>query len=199
MSLSMPSKERGFSLAEVVISLAVLGLIASLTLPSLFMSMDRIKKRAVFKETYQAFATAFNEMKLSGEPTATVINKLNPAKICPNNSLTQGCTTFDHPEAREPGVKLATGARIFGINSSFFTNNPSRNDLDWFVIGLEDFGKKEYFYLAMNPGDTTVAVSRSWHASNSPYITPFTPIDTVIHPGQTKCTEQACLDMFNND
>ncbi|MFN7310200.1 MAG: prepilin-type N-terminal cleavage/methylation domain-containing protein [Vampirovibrionales bacterium] len=35
MSLHMPSMERGFSLAEVVISLAVLGLIASLTLPSL--------------------------------------------------------------------------------------------------------------------------------------------------------------------
>jgi hypothetical protein len=49
------------------VSLSVLGLIAALTLPSIFNSLKAQKDKAVFKETYQALAEAFYKGVISGE------------------------------------------------------------------------------------------------------------------------------------
>jgi prepilin-type N-terminal cleavage/methylation domain-containing protein len=42
---------KGFTLSELLISLSVLGLISSLTLPQVFNSVNNSKRKAVFKET----------------------------------------------------------------------------------------------------------------------------------------------------
>jgi prepilin-type N-terminal cleavage/methylation domain-containing protein len=189
----MPYKEKGFSLAEVVISLAVLGLIASLTLPSLFMSMDRAKKRAVFKETYQALATAVHTATMEGETIDTVINKLNVSKICRTNALREGCTHYSvgGREKDEPGVVMATGATIFGLSSPL----PTINGI---MIGLENFPKREYFFIMYNQGEQSFPVS--WY--NGLDIFTGYPIvalpNLTVRPGEIKCVEQACLDMLSN-
>ncbi|MFN7309915.1 MAG: Tfp pilus assembly protein FimT/FimU [Vampirovibrionales bacterium] len=193
MSLPMPSMERGFTLAEVVISLAVLGLIASLTLPSLFMSMDRAKKRAVFKETYQALATAVHTATMEGETVWTVINKFNVSKICRTNALTEGCTQYSAGgvEATEPGVVMATGATIFGLTSSNSTVNG-------ITIGLENFPKKEYFFIISNQGEGSLS---PWFLNGSAAFTGYalTPLPNLtVRPGEIRCVEQACLDMLSN-
>ena len=43
----------GFTLSELLVSLAVLGLIAGLTVPSIVASVEKSKKRTQFKETFQ--------------------------------------------------------------------------------------------------------------------------------------------------
>ncbi len=198
MLLPMPSMKRGFTLAEVAVSLAVLGLIASLTLPSLFMSMDRAKKRAVFKETYQALQDAVYASTMEGEAKASwnIVNRrLNPVKICNTNARTQGCTSHQFGEAGEPGVVLSTGVTVFGLN-------PVATLADAFVIGLEDFPQKEYFYFIANYSDKPIDMkqfigmgggSTNWIG----YPVQYVP-DPVIRPGQLKCVEQACLDMLNS-
>lgn len=191
MLLPMPSIKRGFTLAEVAVSLAVLGLIASLTLPSLFVSMDRAKKRAVFKETYQALAEAVHTATMEGETVWTVINKFNTSKICRTNALTEGCTQYSvgGHEQNEPGVVLATGATIFGLTSS----NSSSNGI---MIGLEEFPRKEYFYIMSNQGQATI--TPTWLNGGSAWTGyPLAPVPNLtVRPGEIKCWEQACLDML---
>jgi prepilin-type N-terminal cleavage/methylation domain-containing protein len=192
MSLSMPSKERGFSLAEVVISLAVLGLIASLTLPSLFMSMDRAKKRAVFKEAFQAISEAAHAATLEGGGNRMLIDKLNGAKVCLNNAFTEGCTTR-HVD-NEMGVKLASGVSLFSLDSDDWS--PAWEWPDGVYIGLEDFPKKEYFIIAINFRNTPFNTA-SWPTWAFP--SDMVRVDSIVKPGEVKCMEQVCLDMFKND
>ena len=47
------SHKLGFTLSELLVSFAVLGLIAGLTVPSIVTSVDRSKNKALFKETFQ--------------------------------------------------------------------------------------------------------------------------------------------------
>ena len=191
MLLPMPSIKRGFTLAEVAVSLAVLGLIASLTLPSLFMSMDRAKKRAVFKETYQALAEAVHTATMEGETVFEVINKFNVSKICATNALTEGCTQYSVGgyEQNEPGVVLATGATIFGLTSSVSSSNG-------IMIGLEEFPRKEYFYIISNQGEARL-IPTFLNGSSAFTGYPLAPVpDLTVRPGEIRCVEQACLDML---
>ncbi len=202
MSALNSSVKKAFTLTELLVSLTVLGLIATLTLPHLFASFDRAKKRAVFKEAYQALAEAVHAAMLEGEPNSTILNKFNGAKTCLTNSLREGCTTFVHPESQEVGMKLATGVSIFGLNNPYYqiSGNTNLTGEDGFFIGLEDFPKKEYFYLGMNlsptPFDTRAWIT-GWLRTNS--IPGQVYIETLIRPGEIKCIEQACLDMLKKD
>jgi prepilin-type N-terminal cleavage/methylation domain-containing protein len=188
----MPSKERGFSLAEVVISLSVLGLVAALTLPSLFISMDRIKKRAVFKETYQALATAVHTATMEGETVFEVINKFNVSKICRTNALREGCTQYSAGgvEATEPGVVMATGATIFGLTSAVSTSNG-------IMIGLEAFPQREYFFIMSNQGEGSFSPGGfNGMVGFTGYPLAVLP-NLTVRPGEIRCVEQACLDMLS--
>jgi prepilin-type N-terminal cleavage/methylation domain-containing protein len=66
-----PLKRKGFTLSELLVSLSVLGLIAALTLPSVFKSVKASKERAVWKETINALSTALRAGVDSGEITDT--------------------------------------------------------------------------------------------------------------------------------
>ena len=188
------SVKKAFTLTELLVSMAVLGLIATLTLPHMFMSADRAKKRAVFKEAYQALAEAVQSAWLQGESNVEIMKKLNPKEMCRTSAFTEGCTTLYHFEAGQMGVKLATGVSIFGFApDNFWTTSGAH---DGVMIALEDFPKKEYFYLALNIGETSYDTT-GW----GPAIYPsgMTPVNTIVRPGEIKCMEQACFDMFKND
>lgn len=57
-TLTLMPGERGFTLSELLISLSVLGLIAALTLPAIFNSVNKAKRSAIIKETLNAIQTA---------------------------------------------------------------------------------------------------------------------------------------------
>ena len=88
MSSQKASVKKAFTLTELLVSMAVLGLIATLTLPHVFMSVDRAKKRAVFKESFQALQGATHQVALEGGTRSDVIKLLIVKKICPNNAFT---------------------------------------------------------------------------------------------------------------
>jgi prepilin-type N-terminal cleavage/methylation domain-containing protein len=48
-----PKPKLGFTLSELLVSLAVLGLIAGLTVPSIVFSVEKSRKKALLKETVQ--------------------------------------------------------------------------------------------------------------------------------------------------
>jgi prepilin-type N-terminal cleavage/methylation domain-containing protein len=190
------SVKKAFTLTELLVSMAVLGLIATLTLPHMFMSADRAKKRAVFKEAYQALAQATHAAMMEGVADSRgIIPYFNAQKVCLNNSLTEGC--IKDPlvylsQARQQGVLLHSGVSIVGFNHGNSGNPGIRSD-DTVVIALEDFPKKEYFRINTSVMDKT-NVGRVISASDG---TVQTVID--VRPGEIKCLEQACFDMFKND
>jgi prepilin-type N-terminal cleavage/methylation domain-containing protein len=196
MLIRKASVKKAFTLSELLVSMAVIGLIATLTLPHVFMSVDRAKKRAVFKEAYKALAEATQASMMEGETTSQMIRRLNPKKICETNAKAQGCTQYtDGVEVNEPGVVLSTGVTIFGLASPADTTNGM-------VIGLEDFPQKEYFFIISNQGDnpfffTNAEVAGSDYWMGYPMVVP--PGDFTLDPGEITCIEQKCVDMFKND
>jgi hypothetical protein len=161
----------------------------------MFMSVDRAKKRAVFKEAYHALAEAVHTTMLEGGTSNDVIKKLNTSKICDTNALSQGCTQYSlGVEKSEPGVVLSTGVTIFGLTSG----SPTGNGI---MIGLEDFPKKEYFFLQSNygeaPVDATYFLSGQDGYTGYPLKLAVSPL--IVRSGEIKCVEQACLDMLKND
>ena len=193
MSTQKASVKKAFTLTELLVSMAVLGLIATLTLPHMFMSADRAKKRAVFKEAYQALAQATHAAAMDGVAiTLDIIPYFNATKVCMGNSLSEGCSQFySEPseflgQAKQAGVVLPSGVSIVGFGK--VANNQVQ---DTVVIGLENFTQKEYFRVITSVKDV---------GGFKGDAAPGDLLESVwIRPGEIKCLEQKCVDMFKND
>jgi prepilin-type N-terminal cleavage/methylation domain-containing protein len=99
----------GFTLSELLVSLAVLGLIAGLTVPSVVQSVERGKNRSVMKEDFQVLSAIIQAGVLTGDFDALtswdIVNengstslagyfnsKLNSVRQCLTGDFTsQGC------------------------------------------------------------------------------------------------------------
>ncbi len=190
MSTQKTSVKKAFTLTELLVSMAVLGLIATLTLPHMFISADRAKKRAVFKEAYQALAQATHAAAMDGvTDSAGIIPYFNAQKVCLNNSVEEGCvkdpTSFPNQKSQQ-GVVLPSGVSIVGFIPVEIS--PEQHNA---VIGLEDFTEKEYFKVIFNVKDVDVFVESS--------ISGGIIQSNWIRPGEIKCLEQSCFDMFKTD
>ncbi len=198
--------KKAFTLTELLVSMAVLGLIATLTLPHMFMSADRAKKRAVFKEAYQALAQATHAAMMEGVTDSRgIVDYFNAQKVCKNNSLTEGClqdatfagTTWALGQELNQGVLLHSGVSIVGFNSGAVSGQPIRND-DTVVIGLEDFAKKEYFRVETYVGDVNSSKVLSYLSGDLSSGKTSGKV-VKLRPGDIVCADEACLDMFKND
>jgi prepilin-type N-terminal cleavage/methylation domain-containing protein len=89
-SSSQAVKRRlGFTLSELLVSLAVLGLIAGLTVPSVVQSVEKSKRKAVLKETIQAMSEIIQGGYLNGDFSAITDWTLDS----PTDPLVQYVTT----------------------------------------------------------------------------------------------------------
>jgi prepilin-type N-terminal cleavage/methylation domain-containing protein len=201
VSTQKASIKKAFTLTELLVSMAVLGLIATLTLPHMFMSADRAKKRAVFKEAYQALAQATHAAMMEGVADSRgIIPYFNAQKVCLNNSLTEGCikdTTFAPGQALQQGVLLHSGVSIVGFNTG---KDPglSIQSNDTVVIGLENFAKKEYFRVETYVGDLNQPKTLSYLSGDLSSGKTSGKV-VQLRPGDIVCADEACLDMFKKD
>lgn len=96
--------EKAFTLAEALITLAILGVIAALTIPGLIMSMQKSEHVSGMKKAYATLAQAINKMNVANDCANYIkfwdndntfwqefTKQLNTMKICNNNE--SGCFT----------------------------------------------------------------------------------------------------------
>ncbi|XVJ50737.1 MAG: type II secretion system protein [Vampirovibrio sp.] len=213
----------GFTLVELLVSLGILGLIATLTLPQLYISQDKMKKKAAFKEAFNALSVATQAASMDGVAvTLDIIPYLNATKVCMDSMIAEGCSPRtvhftgdpDTSENTERGVVLSTGVRSIGGFSDFMHTHkngypdaiPARLglDIDGLYIGLEAFPKPEYFYVfisvAEQPFDFVNAPPNplSNYDWAKDYLQANRPgTSYVLRPGEVKCFSSNCNDMFN--
>lgn len=128
-----------FTLAELLIALGILAVIATFSIPKILMSQQTSKKKAVFQETVAALNEAFVPACLSGQITEANVgsyirNHLNAVKIC-TDSMNDGCWfgTDLVAQGHTEGVALHNGAVIAGLDDAVSGGNTGQDTLmiDW--------------------------------------------------------------------
>jgi prepilin-type N-terminal cleavage/methylation domain-containing protein len=118
--IALRKQSIGFTLAELLIALAILGEIATFTLPKIISAQQNAKQLAVIKETVATLSevlyvgTQFGEIDDSNFDTY-MLSKVNAVKLCPNNVRDDGCMPQDLPYTTFPTYKgfiLPNGAAV---------------------------------------------------------------------------------------
>ena len=119
--------KRAFTLAEVLITLGIIGVVAALTMPSLMANYKKSVAKNQFKKTYSTLTNAFNQTvqelgenidctnenySESDRPQACkelwneFVKNLNVVKYCETDAYAQGCVPNYSPEIF-PRTKVA--------------------------------------------------------------------------------------------
>ena len=115
------NKNQGFTLSEVLITLGIIGLLATFVISNLIHNLEEKRNSAIYKETFASFSEIFYNGYLEGRSFSSreqafsyLQSKLDYELACPNNTLTQGCrsTTAQHNWQTRRGFKLKNGAVV---------------------------------------------------------------------------------------
>lgn len=140
MDIGMPYHSlKGFTLAELLITLSILGVIATFAIPKLISSQQSDKRSTIFKETLATLSGLTVEAARQGGFTSATVEKaffderLNYIKRCAVDTGAEGCwNTTDGLGAagNANGYVLANGASINSINGATL---PTRDTvfIDW--------------------------------------------------------------------
>ena len=165
----------GFTLSELLVSLAVLGLIAGISVPQIVLSVDRSKNKAVLQEAFKTISDITNAGVLNGDfanitdwnlTTSTdpkgivgyISSKLNYVKQCETADTTSGGCTLGWPgqpptsayNAHNARWILANGAKLQSFHSSYFNSS-------WMLWTITSKADGNMRYSGTNP-DMTIVV-----------------------------------------
>jgi prepilin-type N-terminal cleavage/methylation domain-containing protein len=127
-------RKRGFTLAELLIALAILGVIATFTIPKVLQSMQDTKYKAIAKEFVATFSSAYEAYRLNNPIISTtgsdeLIPLMNYVKID-----SSGSTIDDIPgdgilscDASTPCLILHNGGKVAYYDHEEFGGTGSTN------------------------------------------------------------------------
>lgn len=133
----------GFTLAELLLALAIMGVIAMFTIPKILASVTQNNKAGIFKEAIATMSQVVYNGNLTREiqmPDAElyILSHINAVKICNSDSTAEGCYSAAFtpygPEVNSPGVILHNGAAIIGIDGGWDAGTNQYEDglfIDW--------------------------------------------------------------------
>jgi prepilin-type N-terminal cleavage/methylation domain-containing protein len=118
----MSQRVHAFTLSELLVALAILGVVAIFALPKVLQSQQNSQRVAVFKETIAALATITEEAArtraMQSESTASFFNsRLNYVKVCTTSPTAEGCWASP-PIGNNPNAYvLHSGAAVSSFNA----------------------------------------------------------------------------------
>lgn len=131
----------GFTLAELLIALTILGVIATFTIPKIISNQQNNKFNALSKEAAGTLTAAYANFKLNSQTTTTMypgdlFASINYVKLDSSSTIdgeqTQGSSTCASPGA--PCIKLHNGAMIMAWDvCGHFGGNGTTNAV-WYQI-----------------------------------------------------------------
>lgn len=152
----------GFTLAELLIALAILGIIAAFTIPKILSAQQDQRNIAITKEAVAMVTAAYQKYKLEhGASATTGISDLTPYM---NYASFESSTTMDDKQTLGMQtcngtttlcLRLHNGALLrYALSSSYYFGGTSSMDATWFDIdpdgnysGTTDTGKAIEFWL----------------------------------------------------
>lgn len=114
----------GLSLTELLIGLALLGIIGSLMVPRLLNTFSEQQHKAKFQEFYSLSSQILSKGYLDGsirsqnQFAAALLDTLNVERICRNDALAEGCWTaemYNTTDRNEGGFITHSGIYVTGI------------------------------------------------------------------------------------
>lgn len=134
-----PKCTRGFTLAELLIALAILGVIATFTIPKVLVTQQAAKEKAIAKEAIAAISNAFQVYGLENMISASS----SPKDLTPYLNYvrldTASTDAFDFPgsgvgdcDPASPCVYLHNGAVIQLYGNTF--GGTANTNMVWFLI-----------------------------------------------------------------
>lgn len=119
----MRKKNAGFTLAELLIALGILGVISTFAIPKVLEQQNNQKKKAIFRETLAMLHSIQEEGMKTGKLTHNnfrtyFFSKINAVKFCTTDATAEGCwtTTIATGEDNAPGFILHNGVTAAGFN-----------------------------------------------------------------------------------
>jgi prepilin-type N-terminal cleavage/methylation domain-containing protein len=129
---------RGFTLAELLIALLILGGIATFTIPKILSSQQLGQNKAVIKETFATIASAYSMYTLNnGASSSITMGALTPymnyIAVDTTSIIDQPGGTYDCSASGLTCIKLHNGAILYYSNGVTFAGTNTTNAL-WFEI-----------------------------------------------------------------
>jgi prepilin-type N-terminal cleavage/methylation domain-containing protein len=118
--------KKGFTIAELLIAMSVLSVIATFNITKLLFSYEASVKKTTFRKVLAHMSELTYQGVLNNELShanlyAYFFNNMNGVKGCNSNSGTQGCwthTASDNGQVAEPGFILNNGAILTGLRNN---------------------------------------------------------------------------------
>lgn len=129
----------GFTLAELLISLAILGVIATFTIPKILTAQQNAQKNATVKEDFATVSNAFdmykqNNLLTSNSKIAEITPYLNYLQVDTSSTLDGSRNdSLSYVCSNRVCLKLHNGSILaFGNGGSFGGNNTT--NMQWFLV-----------------------------------------------------------------
>ena len=142
-------KSKGFSLSELLICLAILGVIAAFTIPKILGGSQNEKMKAIVKEDISAISAAYDVYLLRNVPTASTTNdtltsyinylKVDNTTVVDDNpgNTTQG-DTVTCGSGMHRCLRMANGSILYWYSGNYFSGTSSIHGI---VFGVDPDGK----------------------------------------------------------
>lgn len=128
-------KKKGFSLAEVLITLTIIGIIAAITIPSILQSTQKKEFIIAWRKSFSIIANVVNYMRANGEDDyenedtlcRTFAQHVKQSKICREGKFVEdGCAPEEYPIYQYGGSKAVSNmGKIGGGSSCILVDNAS--------------------------------------------------------------------------
>jgi len=172
------ARVHGFTLSELLIALALLGLIATFTIPKVVQNILKTNYTAIYKEAYSSFSHLTSDATTEGlrfnsnsDFYSWLTSRLDIDRACPTNTLTEGCRTTTTASNWETGsgFKLKN-ASVVMMEMNLTDSRP------WFTLRIDVNGD-----LGPNLGGDDIFMA-GCNTTTAPLA--FAGLTNAVKPGQ---------------